>query len=82
MASKGGHTVVTTQSQLVLEAYKPPSDVRMLKRQHLERFMEAAENAGVGFQWPVWRVSLEVGSRLFNEMAKSGAQSLKSDWPR
>ena len=40
----------------------------MHSREHLERFREAAEATGVGLGFPKWRFTVELGSKLFEEL--------------
>ena len=59
-------------NQLVISSFKP-KPVELFGREHLERFREAAEATGIGLDWPVWRWSVELGSKLFKELLAKGA---------
>ena len=59
--------IAVKNNQLVISSFKPRV-IDMHGREHLERFREAAEATGMGLDWPVWRWSVELGSKLFKEL--------------
>jgi hypothetical protein len=66
-----GQIVMSKNHQIVLAAYEA-KPIAMHDRKHLEKFKERAEEVGIGLQWPQWRYSIEVGSKIFKEAVERG----------
>jgi hypothetical protein len=64
--------VTVDSSKIVIQTFKPKV-VDMHSLSDLEAFQEAAAAVGVGLQWTSWRMSVEVGSDLYNQLLASGA---------
>ena len=68
MSDLGGK-ITMQNNQLIISSFKPKI-VEMHTRDHLDRFREAAEATGVGLGWTKWRFSIEVGSKIYQELVK------------
>ena len=62
--------ITVANKQLIITTFKPKV-VEMHSREHLQNFRDARV-AGVGYNWPEWRFSIELGSNLYVRMLKEG----------
>ena len=66
--------IMVTNNQLIISSFKP-KNVEMHWREHLASFRSAAESTGVRLNWPSWRFSIELGSKLYNVLREQGGIS-------
>ena len=70
--SSENEKLTVVNNKLVVTSFKP-RPVNMHGREDLENFRESAEATGIGLEWPSWRWSIEVGSRMYKDLVKKKA---------
>ena len=61
--------ITVSNNHVTFQSFKPKV-VEMHARGDLETFQDAANAVGVGLQWTTWRMSVEVGSEIFEDFSK------------
>ena len=61
---------MNTKHGLMINTFKPKV-VDMHSRDHLERFRDACDATGSGLGWPIWRFSVEIGSKIYLDLIEN-----------